>query len=139
MEQFKIEFKDFSDKVISECTGAVIAWLEEASGEMQGQIQRNSRVDTGATKGSYEYHVDESKYESIIGSPLENAIWEEFGTGIYALNGDGRKDVPWKYQTPDGKWHQTSGKKPNRPMQRAYDALKTKLIRACEAKFQGLG
>lgn len=33
--------------------------------------------------------------EAIIGSNLEYAIYVHQGTGIYAVNGDGRQDVPW--------------------------------------------
>lgn len=68
-------------------------FLHEAGGEIQAQTQRNSRVDTGQTKGSYKYMVDEGKDESTVavGSDLENAIWEEFGTGEYALHGRWKK------------------------------------------------
>ena len=54
---------------------------------------RNSRVDTGETKGSYGHSVvkKNGSAELQVGSNLENAIWEEFGTGEYAIKGNGRK------------------------------------------------
>lgn len=61
------------------------------SGELEAQVKRNTRVDTGQTKGSWTYKVDEANGEAMVGSPQENAIWEEFGTGQYALNGDGER------------------------------------------------
>lgn len=39
------------------------------------------------------------------------APYLEYGTGIYAVNGQGRKE-PWKYQTPDGRWVTTKGMEP---------------------------
>ncbi len=88
-----VNFIDNSAKFKAAMTDGVRAFLEEAGGEIQSQTQRNSRVDTGQTKGSYKYVVDEGSTESsvVIGSNLENAIYEEYGTGEYALHGNGRK------------------------------------------------
>ena len=63
--------------------------------------------------------------QSVIGNPLENAIWEEYGTGEYALKGNGRKK-PWVYKDERGNWHTTHGKKPLRPLQKAFDKTKGK-------------
>ena len=78
-----VEFTDNTAKIKAALSEGVIGFLHEAGGEIQAQTQRNSRVDTGQTKGSYKYMVDEGKDESTVavGSDLENAIWEEFGTG----------------------------------------------------------
>ena len=72
--------------------------------------------------------MDESKGETTVGNPLENAIWEEFGTGEFAINGDGRKGG-WYYKDEEGKWHHTYGKTPHRAFKRAYDSLKNALIK----------
>ena len=95
-----VEFTDNTAKIKAALSEGVIGFLHEAGGEIQAQTQRNSRVDTGQTKGSYKYMVDEGKDESTVavGSDLENAIWEEFGTGEYALHGDGRKSG-WVYKS----------------------------------------
>ena len=124
-----VEFKDNRIEVKNTLHKAAVAYLHEAVGELQAKTQRNSRVDTGQTKGSYEYHVNPDKLEGVIGSNLENAIWEEFGTGEYALNHDGRKGG-WFYEdAKDGKvYYFTKGKAPNRPMYKAFSALKNKLI-----------
>lgn len=100
-----------------------------AGGEIQAQTQRNSRVDTGQTKGSYKYMVDEGKDESTVavGSDLENAIWEEFGTGEYALHGDGRKGG-WVYKSKkDGKFYHTYGKTPRQPLTKAFQSVAPKI------------
>ena len=94
-----VEFTDNTAKIKAALSEGVIGFLHEVGGEIQAQTQRNSRVDTGQTKGSYKYMVDEGKDESTVavGSDLENAIWEEFGTGEYALHGGGRKGG-WVYK-----------------------------------------
>ena len=117
---------------------ATIKWLYEASGELEAQVKRNTRVDTGQTKGSWTYKVDEANGEAMVGSPQENAIWEEFGTGQYALNGDGRKTA-WKYQDHAGNWHTTTGKKPTRALNKAFNSSKVKLKKLLEAMLKGMG
>ena len=72
---------------------------------------------------------------ATVGSPLENAVWEEFGTGEYALNGDGRKGG-WFYEDDEGKGHFTRGKKPRRALHRAFETKKTPLIKLAEEIFK---
>ena len=82
-----VEFEDYSMQVKEALGNAAVSFLHEAAGELAAATARNSRVRTGQTKGSYEYKVEESGEEptAYIGSNLENAIWEEYGTGEYAL------------------------------------------------------
>ncbi len=123
-----VEFTDNSIKVKTALSDAAISFLYEAAGEMEAQAKRNqTRVDTGQTKNAWTHVVDESKGEAVIGNPLENAIWEEFGTGENALNGDGRKGG-WAYKDNKGEWHFTKGKTPLRPLYKAFTSLKSKLI-----------
>lgn len=115
-----------------------VAWLEEASGELEAQTKRNTKVDTGKTKGSWEHVVHSHKLEAEVGSRYKNALWEEFGTGIYAMNGNGRKDVPWVYKAPNGKFYRTKGKKPRRALFNAYTGSKNKLITSAQKRFKKL-
>ena len=131
-----VEFHDFSIEVKGALDDAVSAYLYEAAGELEAQVKRNSRVGSGQLKNSWTYKVDESKGEATIGSPLENAIWEEFGTGEFALNGDGRKGG-WYYKDDKGKWHHTYGKTPHRAFQRAFNSLKNALISRAEEVLKG--
>ena len=149
-----IEYTDNSATVKAALSSGVTAFLYEAGGELQGQAFRNSRVDNGHTRGSYQYKVQEGSGESTahVGSNLQNAIWEEFGTGEYALHGDGRKGA-WcvpadnytgsKKPTYNGKvvivygkngqkFYKTNGKKPNRPMYNAFNSLREKLKQRLE-------
>lgn len=133
-----IEFQDFSMQVKSALDEKTIAWLYEAAGEIQAATMRNSRVDTGQTKSSYNYHVDESSGEAQVGSSYENAIWEEFGTGIYALHGDGRK-TPWVYRNRKGQTVVTRGKTPNRPLHNAFESEQSKIVKSLENALKGIG
>ena len=136
-----VEFEDYSMKVKSAIADRVDAVLEECAGELESQVKRNSRVDTGKTKNSFRHKVTGSvmaeHYEATIGSSDENAIWEEFGTGEYAIHGDGRKGG-WSYQDEKGDWHHTRGKAPSRAFWNAYTSLKAKLIRRIQNSLKGL-
>lgn len=145
-----IEFTDNSATVKVALSESVRAFLYDAGGELQVQTRRNSRVDNGQTRGSYQYKVEEGSEESTahVGSNLQNAIWEEFGTGEYALHGDGRKGgwyIPESKLSPKAKsrmkkvigkngkiYYFTRGKKPNRPLYNAFNALREKLKRRLE-------
>ena len=153
-----IEFTDNSVQVKNAIEEACVAWLNEIGGEIKSRASRNSPVDFGQLKGSWDYHVDKSNMEATVGSPLENAIWNEFGTGQHALKGNGRK-TPWfvpvegytgtKKPTYQGKvivvygkggkqYFKTDGKKPQRSLQKAFDGLKSKAQQALENKLKGL-
>lgn len=133
-----VQFTDNSMQVINTLDEAAIAYLYEAAGELEAQTKRNSRVGkTGQTKNAWAYVVDEGKLEATVGNPLENAIWEEFGTGEFALHGDGRKGG-WHYQDEeDGTWHHTYGKTPHRAFQSAFNSLKNPLIKMAEDVLKG--
>lgn len=80
----------------------------------------NDSVDSGRLRGSMMYEVT-SPNEVEIGTNTEYGIYVEYGTGLFAENGDGRQDVPWHYQTADGKWHSTVGQKPKPFLRPALD------------------
>ena len=133
-----VEFKDFSKIVLQKIHETGETFLEEVGGEVEAQTKRNTKVKTGKTKGSWEHVVNADKMEVQVGSRYKNALWEEFGTGIYALNGDGRKKVPWVYKTPDGKFYTTVGKKPRRALYRAYTSKRNLIIREARRRFKEL-
>lgn len=131
-----VEFEDFTIKVKGRMSDLITAALEEIGGEMASQAKRyQTRVKTGQTKGGWTYKVDAKSV--TIGNPLENSIWEEFGTGEYALEGGGRK-TPWVYKDERGEWHKTKGKKPIRPLHNAFEANRNKVQKALETKLKGL-
>lgn len=69
---------------------------------------------TGTLKGSITHEVVEegNKIVGYVGTNIEYAPYQEFGTGKFAENGDGRK-TPWAYtdeRTGETVW--TAGNKP---------------------------
>ena len=161
-----VSFEDYSVKVKDAIEDKAIAFLHEIGGEIRSKAQRNSRRETSKTADSYEYKVDEKQLAVHIGSNYENAIWEEFGTGEYAENHDGRKGW-WVYvkgsppaSSPKGgksynspqqakravailrdkglDAYMTRGKKANRPLRRAYESLKSAIQKRADEIFGGL-
>lgn len=126
----ELDFENNTIRIKEALANAISAGLHEVGGELVTQTVRNSRRDTGQTAGSYSYHVRESfmagQAELQVGSNLENAIWEEFGTGEYALHGNGRKGG-WVYEDITGVWHRTKGKKAQRPLFKAFAMKRNKI------------
>lgn len=121
-----IIFKDNRVQILKKTEEAIEATLIECAAELVSQTARNSRHKTGQLKGSWQYHVEKTAegYEAVIGSPLENAIWEEFGTGEQAINGNGRKG-----------WH---GKSASRAFFKAYTKKKKQIEARLAEKLKGL-
>jgi len=136
-----VSYESFLPNVVAAMTQATQNFLEEASGELEAQVKSNTRVDTGQLKGSWRHILDLQNGEAYVGSDLENAIWEELGTGIYALGGNGRK-TPWAWVGTTSKWkgrHWTWGKRPNRALWNAYLALKDPIQSRAVEIFSQLG
>lgn len=63
------------------------AWLYTWSNEIASQAKRNCQMDDNIgvqLRGSYSTVVDAGAGKAVIGSPLEAAYWEEYGTGSHA-------------------------------------------------------
>ena len=132
-------FKDNRSIIIREMEDSIDGVLLEVSAELVSQTARNTRVKSSQTKNSWAANVNKTAngYEAVIGSPLENAIWEEFGTGEHALKGKGRKGG-WFYEDEEGNGHFTHGKKPSRAFWHAYTSLKSKIIKHIQDSLKGL-
>lgn len=116
----QVRFEDFTDRVTEEIKNVVLNWLEEAGGELASQAATRTRRGTGETADKWKHIVDRNKFTAYVGNPLENAIWEEYGTGEYALYDNGRKGGWFYYDEKDGKFHHTYGKTPNRALHHAF-------------------
>lgn len=131
-----VEFKDYSEKIIGEMSKAVEAFLYESADMVKGDAANLSRVNIGQLRGSWQYDVSLSDKTATVGSPLQNAVWEEFGTGEYALKGNGRKGG-WAYQDFEGDWHFTHGKKPQRMLFKAFEFNKSAIINRAKQIMKG--
>lgn len=135
----KVIFEDYTIEVQNAIDVNIRAALEQAAGEMESAVKRTSRVDTGKTKNSFSHKItgDGTSTTAYIGSNYENAIWEEFGTGEYALQGGGRKGG-WKYKDEKGNWHFTHGKRPSRAFYKAYMTTKSTVMNILQNALGGL-
>ena len=71
-------------------------------------------VDDGVLRASITHKVQESSVGTItgtVGTGVEYAPYVHQGTGLFAVNGDGRKE-PWVYKDVKGQFHKTIGQKP---------------------------
>ena len=73
------------------------------------RIERGAGLRRGIGKAC---RLVEAAAVDIVGTNKEYGPYVEMGTGLFAVNGDGRTDVPWRYQDAKGDWHTTSGQKP---------------------------
>lgn len=133
----QVTFQDFTLEIKGLLEDLAPAVLEEVGGELASAVKRNTAVKTGKTKDSWRHEVTQrgQDYQVAVGSPLENAIWEEFGTGDYALHGGGRKGG-WAYVDEDGKWVFTHGKRPKRPLWNAINDNQARLIQHIQDAFR---
>lgn len=105
--------------------------LESSSQFVLGEVSHRAPVDTGNLKGSYHREIDRTKHVVYIGTNVYYAPFQEFGTGIYAESGKGRK-TPWVYMDDHGNWRITRGSRANphlRPSFRENKERIQKLIR----------
>lgn len=87
---------------------------EQISADAAKNVASKTRgYGDGTLAASITYEVDKDKLEGTVGTNVEYAPYVHNGTGLYAVNGNGRKDVPWVYRTKDGKFFRTEGIKPN--------------------------
>jgi HK97 gp10 family phage protein len=78
---------------------------------VRGRAQDLAPYDTARLKGSINYKIDNKEKAMHIGTNVEYAAYQEFGTGIYAENGKGRKGG-WIFKDAKGKTVFTMGNKP---------------------------
>ena len=90
--------------------------IEKACLLVERDSKKNCPVDQGPLRAAMTHDVNIIFGEVIgrIGNTMEYSPYVHQGTGIYAIEGNGRK-TPWKYKVESGKyagWHITVGQKP---------------------------
>lgn len=107
-------------------TAALKKSLEAATLLVERSAKQKAPKDIGTLRRSITSKVE--GLEGIIYTPLEYAPYIEYGTGLFAEKGNGRKEVPWNYQDDEGKWHSTSGLKPQPFMRPSLDENRQKIV-----------
>ena len=118
------DFAEWLDDIADEVKDEIKKSVEKGAMKICGDAKARCPVDTGTLRASIQ---TDSEWEGntcmgIIGTNVEYAPMVEYGSGIYAENGQGRQ-TPWKYQDKDGNWHTTRGQHPQPFM---YPALYAK-------------
>ena len=105
--------------------------MMKACAIVERAAKQNAPKGTGELRRSIASRVETDSEGNLIGlvfSPLEYAPYVEYGTGLFAEAGNGRKDVPWNYQDDKGEWHSTSGMKPRPFLRPALEDNRVEII-----------
>ena len=155
-----VEFQDFSFEVKAELNNTTRNWLRTWAAEIASKARDTTQMDGEQgvqLRKSYRADVNEADGVAQIGTPLESGYWEEYGTGEYAVHGDGRKGWwVWKegYQGSGGKVlteqeakaiaardptsHATNGREPSYTLEKAFTQTKPKAIADLERLLRGM-
>lgn len=94
--------------------------------EAEGLAKLYCPVDLGYLRGSITHNIEKegNTIKAYIGTPVSYAGYIEYGTGIYAQGGDGRK-TPWTYfDEKNQEFITTIGQVPKLFMWKAYQKIK---------------
>lgn len=115
---FESNLTEAKSKMGNAQRAGVIASLET----LERHVKYYSRAKSGGTRDSYTHELQGDEGGELIGavgSDMMNAIYEEYGTGEFAENGDGRKGGWVYYDEKEDEFYFTYGKAPNKPLRRA--------------------
>ena len=109
-------FEQACDNSVNKMQELLMQNMEQTLDHVAGKAKEKVGVGTGALRAdtrSLGVEIVGDEVHGAVGNSLEHAIYHHQGTGIYAVNGDGRK-TPWVYEDPKtGEKIYTRGSKPN--------------------------
>ena len=109
-------FEQACDNSVNKMQELLMQNMEQTLDHVAGKAKEKVGVGTGALRAdtrSLGVEIVGDEVHGAVGNSLEYAIYHHQGTGIYAVNGDGRK-TPWVYEDPKtGDKIYTRGSKPN--------------------------
>lgn len=155
-----VEFKDFSIHVKAGLNDITKGWLHTWANEIASKARDTVQMDGEQgiqLRKSYRADVDDGAGVAQIGTPLESGYWEEYGTGEYAVHGDGRKGW-WVYKdgyqgkggkvlteteaksiaAEDPSLHASNGREPGYTLEKAFTVTKPKALADLETKLRGM-
>ncbi len=102
-------------------------FLPKAGIIVLGEAQRRVRVGDGRLSGSLKYKVLTNE-KVKVGTNLNYAPYVEYGTGVFAEGGKGRK-TPWTYFTEKYGFVTTKGMKAQPYLRPALDLNRKRLVK----------
>lgn len=110
------EFSNSCERAKRQLEHQILKNITKACLLVERDAKKNCPIDQGILKAAMTHDINIWFGEVIgrIGNTMEYAPYVHQGTGIYAIDGNGRK-TPWRYKVESGKyegWHITKGQKP---------------------------
>lgn len=96
-------------------TSKLVTQMKEAANFVEGVAKEKAPKKTGRLIGSIENKVEvtPSQITATVFTPVEYSQYQEFGTGLFATDGNGRKGG-WAYEDPNtGETVFTRGNRPH--------------------------
>jgi len=116
---------------------AVKKVVNRTAARVERGAKKRAPVDEGRLRSSIHMRPFRGGLEIDVGTNVEYGVYQEFGTGIYAVNGDGRK-TPWAYIHPKTKklvW--TRGNRPQPFLFPAFEAVKPDFVPELKKALKG--
>lgn len=150
MAEYKVKLTSHRAKIERELESKIHDALDLVGFQMESDAAKmcydwkpTDIIDTGTLANSITHQMADS-YTVVVGTNTPYAVYVEFGTGIYAENGQGRK-TPWAYRDRKGELHWTRGVRP-RPFLKtaiqnnlnAYQTLLAKYLGGDGVDFEDL-
>lgn len=89
--------------------------IGQACAIVERAAKENAPKGSGELRRSITSKVESSgtQIQGTVYTPLEYAPYVEYGTGLFAKDGNGRQEVPWRYFNEETQeWVSTSGQHP---------------------------
>lgn len=109
----------------------VKAGMGQACAIVERAAKEKAPKSSGALRRSITSAVEETGTEiaGVISTPLEYAPYVEYGTGLFAEGGNGRKGG-WTYADDKGDFHFTNGQRPQPYMRPALNENRNEIVSA---------
>lgn len=132
------EFIKSVERATSEMVDKLSSNMKRAVTHLEGEAKKECPVDMGILRASMfnRVEVNDREIVGVVGNTMSYSVYVHQGTGLYAVNGDGRK-TPWRYKSIGGKykgWHYTKGQAPNPFLDRAKLNSRNKIIKLLGGK-----
>jgi hypothetical protein len=132
--------KDMTKELLADLQKKQIAFVAKGGQEIGKEMKLRVNAPTGKTRDSIETdaYVTDGGAESETGPNGLSKIplYLEYGTGVHAEHGDGRK-TPWgPFMTPDGEWRFTHGMEARPFAEPGFQAAKPEIDRMAETDLR---
>lgn len=129
----KVTRKDNTRALIIDLQYIGMQLVTQGGQMIRSEMVPRAPVKLGNLRGSVQVasYVEDGNPTSETGPTAEHAPYVEYGTGIYAADGSGRK-TPWRYKDEEGNWHATSGQEAQPFAEPGFQAAKPQIDRLAE-------